>query len=73
MDWKKYQVDPKGKVVRAIYNRFLLIKNLGNEVEVNSISKIDMSFYIPQFVWNWMLGMGFNKMFSGMLENIKNS
>lgn len=71
VDWTKYRVDPKGKVVRAIYNRFYWVRNLGEDVEVNAIAKINMSFYIPNFVWNWLIGVGFNKMFSAMLNNLK--
>jgi len=30
-----------------------------------------MVFYIPKFVWNWMLGKGFNVMFKKGMEDLR--
>lgn len=68
-----YQVDPKNKVIRAIYNRFYWVKDKGDYRELHAVVKFDMAFYIPNFVWNWMLGKGFNVFFKSGLEQLRKS
>ena len=68
-----YQVDPKNKVIRAIYNRFYWVKDKGDHRELHAVVKFDMAFYIPNFVWNWILGKGFNVFFKSGLEQLRKS
>ena len=38
---------------------------------MHGVINIDFQFYIPGFIWNWMLGKGFNVMFPKMIEGFK--
>jgi hypothetical protein len=47
------------------------VKKHEDRVEVNGVVKVDMSFFIPKFVWNWLLGKGFNVMLKTQIENLR--
>ena len=47
------------------------MKEENGKRELSAIVKFDMAFYIPKFVWNWMLGKGFNSMFKKGMDDLR--